>query len=211
MVRFLISRISQSILCLETLSLIDRIIQLGISICYFSSIDEELETLYLLGISRLLLRERRNRKWMIHNESRLNKFLLAELFKEEILDIADTVVFFVSDFLFFCEGSRLFQGLNLVKINARIFLNGIGHGKSSERTFQVNGSSLIADMESPANLLCKITEHGLGELHHPVVIGISLIEFHQGKLRVVTGIDSLVPEYSSDFVNALHTADNQTL
>ena len=148
---------------------------------------------------------------MIHDKSRLNELLFTVFFEEEILDITDTVVFFVRDFLFFCEGSRLFQGLNLVKINARIFLNGIGHGKSSEWAFQVNRGSLIADMESPANLLHKIPEHGLGELHHPVVVGISLIEFHQGKLRIMTGIDSLVPEYSSDFVNALHAADNQTL
>ena len=148
---------------------------------------------------------------MIHDKSRLNQFFLAELFKEKILNIADTVTLLKSNLLFFRKGSRLFQGLNLVKINARIFLNGISHGKSSERTLQVNGGSLIADMESPANLLCKIPEHGLGKFHHPVVVGICLIELHQCKLRVMTGIDSLVPEYSSDFVNALHTADNQTL
>ena len=59
-VRFLISRISQSILCLETLSLIDWIIQLGVSICHFSSVDKELKTLYLRRVARLLLRERGN-------------------------------------------------------------------------------------------------------------------------------------------------------
>ena len=148
---------------------------------------------------------------MIHDKGRLNQFLFAVLFKEEVLDVPDTMVFFVSDFLFFCEGSRFFQGLNLVKINARIFLNGIGHGQSSKGAFQVNRSSLIADVKSSTYLFRKVTEHGLGKLHHTVIVGICLIELHQSEFRVMTGVDSLITEHSSNLINTLHTANNQTL
>ena len=148
---------------------------------------------------------------MIHDKSRLNQLFFTVLFKEEILDISDSVVLFKGNFLFFSKGSCLFQSLNLIKINAGIFLNGIGHGQSSKGAFQVNRSTLITDVKSSADLFRKVTEHGLGKLHHTVIVGICLIELHQSEFRVMTGVDSLITEHSSNLINSFHTADNQTL
>ena len=44
----------------ETCALVDRIIQLRVSICHLPAVHEELKTLYIVRVLRLLLRERRN-------------------------------------------------------------------------------------------------------------------------------------------------------
>ena len=55
-----------------TFSLVDRVIQLRVSICHFPSIHEELETLYIFRIFWLFLRQRRDLNRVVHNERRLN-------------------------------------------------------------------------------------------------------------------------------------------
>ena len=51
----------------------------------------------------------------------------------------------------------------------------------------------------------------LGEIHHAVVIGVCLIQLHQGKLGVMSGVQSLVTEYTADLIDALQAADDQSL
>ena len=50
----------------------------------------------------------------------------------------------------------------------------------------------------------------LCQIHHTIIIGICLIELHQSELRIVAGIQTLVPEYSSDLINTFHSTNNQT-
>ena len=51
----------------------------------------------------------------------------------------------------------------------------------------------------------------LGQIHHPVIIGIRLVQLHQSKLRVMAGIQSLVAEHPSDLIDLREPADNQPL
>ena len=44
------------------------------------------------------------------------------------------------------------------------------------------------------------------KIHHTVVVGICLIKLHKSKLRVMTGVNTLVTEYSADFVNLFKSA-----
>ena len=46
------------LLCLETLSLIDRIIQLRVCICHLPAVHKELKALHIIGIARLFLGQR---------------------------------------------------------------------------------------------------------------------------------------------------------
>ena len=57
-VGFIIALCKQFFLCFETLSLVDRVIQLGVSICHLPTIHEELETLYIFRIFRFFLCKR---------------------------------------------------------------------------------------------------------------------------------------------------------
>src|SRR5574344_491815 len=56
-----------------------------------------------------------------------------------------------------------------------------------------------------------MTEHILCQIHHAIVISICLIKLHQGKFRIVSGVESFVAEYTSDLIDSLHTAHDQSL
>ena len=56
-----------------------------------------------------------------------------------------------------------------------------------------------------------MTEHCLGKLHHSVVVGICLIEFHKRKFGVMSCVNAFVTENSADFVNSFKTAYYQSL
>jgi len=83
-VRFLITSRKSLLLGSETCALVDRIIQLRVSICHLPAVHEELKTLYIVRVLRLLLRERRNLDRMIHHERRLDQVLLDILLEEKI-------------------------------------------------------------------------------------------------------------------------------
>ena len=56
-----------------------------------------------------------------------------------------------------------------------------------------------------------MAEHFLCKIHHPVVVGICLIQLHKGKFRIVPCIESLVPKHSPYLIYFFKTAHNKTL
>ena len=46
----------------------------------------------------------------------------------------------------------------------------------------------------------------LGKIHHTVIIGVSLIKLHKGKLRVVSGVKTFVSEHSAYLVHPVKSA-----
>lgn len=71
--RFLVTAFSQSELILKALSLVDRIVQLGIGIGYFLTIYKELKTLNESGFGPVLFGEWRHFHRIVDEESRLNE------------------------------------------------------------------------------------------------------------------------------------------
>ena len=115
------SGVSKSILCFETLSLVDRVIQLGICVTHFPCITEELETLYLARIRRFLLGQRRNFDRMIHDKCRLDQFFLTVLLEEQVDDITLLVVCLIFNMMLV---SKLFSCLIIcyfIKVDSCIF------------------------------------------------------------------------------------------
>ena len=201
----------QCILCLEALTLIDRVVQLGVCVTHLTSVDIELKTLYLCRIGRLLLRQRRNLYRMIHDEGRLNHLLLTECLEETVLDVTDLMVCLVRNVMLIRQCTCLLEGLYRVKINTALLLDGIRHRQTAERLAEIDLGALVADEGLPTYLLCEVAEHALRELHHTVVIGIGLIQLHQCELRIMTGIDTLITEYTADLEHTLETTDDETL
>ena len=210
-VRLLITSRRKGILRFETLALVDRVIQLGVSIAHLASVDIKLEALHHGRVVGFPLCQRRDLNRMIDNEGRLDHFLLTELVKEQVDDVTSKMMGFELDVLFLRDGFRLFIGLDGGKINSRVLLHGIDHAQAFERTLHVDLGSLIGDLRASADLVCQVAEHGLGQFHHAVVIGIGLIEFHECEFRIVTRIDTLVPEDAADLVDSFHAADDQAL
>ena len=94
------------------------------------------------------------------------------------------------------------------KIEPGIFFYRFHHGQSLPRTFEAYLLSLISYIKTSAYLLGSGGEKLLGDIHHIVIVGISLIKFYRRKLRVMTGVHSLVAELSAYFVNLFKAADN---
>ncbi len=154
---------------------------------------------------------------MIHDEGRLDHLVLAEGIEEQVDDVALLVARLIGNLVLVRDFLCLLVGFDLVKIDAGLFLNGFDHGQSAERLAEVDGDAgaglLIAIVQAgrAAYLLCDITEHGLGQFHHTVVIGVGLVELHQGEFRVMPLIESLVAEHAADLKHTLHAADDETL
>jgi len=137
--------------------------------------------------------------------------LLYELLKEQVDDVAAHMTVFIMNLLLISQLLSLFRSGNLIKVNTGIFLNCINHGQTLERLAQIDLYLCIRNQGGTAYLLSHMTEHILCQIHHSIIIGVGLIQLHQGKLRIVAGVQSLVTEYTSNLVYALHAAYDQTL
>ena len=147
---------------------------------------------------------------MIHDKYGLDQIFLTKFFKEQADNIAAHVMCFKFHAFFFGDGSGFFVCLNGIEIHAGVFFHCIDHSQTFERFAQINSSSVVCNSRGAAYFFCQITEHLLGQIHHAVVIRVCLIQFHQGKFRVVAGINTLIPEHTADFIDTLQSADNQT-
>ena len=101
--------------------------------------------------------------------------------------------------------------MDLVKVHVCVFLDRIDHGQTLKRLGEVDLKISIMKYLGSGHFFCHITVQFLGQIHHAVVIGICLIKLHQRKFRIVSGIKSFVTEYTSDLIDTLHAADDQSL
>ena len=211
MVRFLVARSKRRVLRRKTLSLVDRVVQLGVRVAHFPRVDEQLKALHLRRVARLLFRQRRNRQRVVHDERRLNELLLAVFLKEQVDDVAFRVTLLIFNVVLFCKRLRFFVGLHFVKVDARILLDGVVHRQARKRLREVDFHTVIRDDRAAAHLLGKVTEHVLRQLHHAVIIRVGLVKLHQRELRVVARIDALVAEHTANLVNLFKAAYDEAL
>ena len=109
------------------------------------------------------------------------------------------------------DGSGLLQGLNLVEVHARVLLHRVHHGDALKGLGQIHLHTLVGDGGGAQYLLGHVAVQVLGQLHHTVVVRVSLVQLHQGELRVVAGVKALVAEHAADLVHALQSAHDQAL
>ena len=199
------------ILLSETFSLVDRIVQLRVSVCHLPAVHEELETLYIVGIFRFFLCKRRDFNRMIHNKSRLDQVFLYIFLKEQVQDISFSVSVFEFNLMFFCKCSGLLESLHFIPVNSCIFLHCVYHGDPFKRLAQIHLHAVVNDLGSSQDFLGHMAVKIFCKIHHTVVVCIRLIQLHKGELRIMSGIQTFVTEYSSDLVNSFQTAYDQSL
>ena len=207
----LISGCRIGILLSETFSLIDRIVQLRVGVCHLPAVHEEFKTFYIVGIVRFFLCKRRNLDRMIHNKSRLDQVFLYIFLKEQIQDIPFSVSVFEFNLVFFCKCSGLLEGLHFIPVNSCIFLHCVYHGDPLKRLAQIHLHAIVNDLSSSQDFLGHMAVKIFCKIHHAVVVCICLIQLHKSKLRIMSGIQTFVTEYSSDLVNSFQTAYDQPL
>ena len=108
------------------------------------------------------------------------------------------------------EGAQFFFAL-AGDVEAGLLQNCIGHGDATIGSLEVN--LVVADLNlgGAVDIHADLLEHGLGELHHPVIVLISHIYLHAGELRIVGAVHTFVAEVARELIYTLETADDQTL
>src|SRR5699024_8352610 len=77
--------------------------------------------------------------------------------------------------------------------------------------FRSHLDPIVYDLGGPQIFLRHIAVQILRQVHHPIIVSISLIQFHEGKLRIMSRVKSLVSEHTADLVNSLQSSYDQSL
>ena len=210
-VRLLVARGKCLFLRLEALSLIDRVIELGVRVAHFPAVHVHLEAENLARMLRILLRERGDLDRMTCDKCRLNQLVLDKCVEEQVQDVADLVSLLELDIVLLRHGARLIERLDLIEVDAAVLLYGLCHRHLRERLAEVDFISLVDDLRRAVDLLADRAVHVLSKLHHAVVIRVRLIELHQRELRIVLHVEAFISEDAADLVDSLKSADDQSL
>ena len=106
---------------------------------------------------------------------------------------------------------RLLAAAEAVEIKPRRVPHELMHGGAPPRRSQINLGALVSDGGRAADLLAHRADHLLGELHHPEVIAVGLIDLHRGELGVVAGADPFIAEDPAQLIHALKATHHQAL
>ena len=148
---------------------------------------------------------------MVHDKGRLDEVLLGELLEEEGEDVPLLVALLKLDVVLLRCGAGLLEGLNPVEIDAGVLLDRVDHRDPLERLAEIHLDPVVGDGGGAEHLLRDVAVEVLGQVHHPVVVGVGLVELHQGEFRVVAGVEALVAENAADLVDLFQAADNEAL
>ena len=132
-------------------------------------------------------------------------------FEEQAQDIALLMALFEFNVMLSCNRFCLFIGMDFIEIHTCIFLNSIQHGDAFKGLAQIQNILAVGNLCCAQNLLRYKTVQVLCQIHHAVIIGKCLIQLHQSKFRIMSGVNTFITEYTADFVNALQTAYDQSL
>ena len=108
------------------------------------------------------------------------------------------------------QSNRFLVGLDGVKVHAGILLDRFHHGHALP-VGEIDFLALVGNLQGAADLLGNGLHHFFHQVHHAVVIGIGLVQFDGGELRVMLGVHTLVTEDTAHFVDAVHAAHDQAL
>ena len=206
-----VALLGEGVLGGEALALVDGVVELGVGVAHLPAVDVELEALDLGRVAGLFLGQRADLDGMVHDEGGLDHLVLAELVEEEVDDVALLVAVLIFDVALVGQLLGLFVGGDLVEVDAGLFLDGVDHGQAAEGLAEVDLGAVVGDGGGAADLLGQEAVHVLGQVHHAVVVGVGLVELHEGELGIVAGVKTLVAEDAADLIDPLESADDEAL
>ncbi len=198
-------------LSMETLSLIDGVVELGEGVGVLVADDEQLETLGQLGVVGLLLGKRAHLERVVDDEGRLDELLLGNGLENlsDKLALAPSLLGMTAVLLE--DGNQLFAAALEADLFAGAFACKLHHGGNAPVASQIDLLTLVLDLQGAAGGHSCSLDVALGELHHAVQVGEGLVSLHGGELGVVVRVHALVAELTADLEYLLKTADEQTL
>ena len=146
---------------------------------------------------------------VIGDESRLNEVTFAFLTKYFIYQftLAHRLIYRNTDRL--CKGSQFVFCLSCDVKSCELF-NSISHRKAWIRSFEIYCIFTKGCLSSAIHRHSAMLDQAFSEVHHPVIIFVSHINFHSRKLRVVSSIHTLVAEVLRKFIHSVKTSYNKT-
>ena len=174
-----------------TQEIVIDIIQLRVSISQLLTIHHQFETLGESGLTAVHLSKRRHLNRIVGDERRLDEGTLAELTEEFVDEFTLTHGLIYIHTLREAECTDLVLSL-AIAIETGLLLDSIEDRQTTEGRLERN-------------------KHFLCEAHTPQQVLITHVEFHAGKLWVVSFVHTLVTEVLTHLVNSLETTYDEAL
>ncbi len=195
---------------METLQLIDGVVQLRIGVAQLLAVHEELETLGQIGVVAVTLAQRRHLARIVAHEGGLYKLVFAVLSEDGVYEFA-----FAHRRVGLDAQTRagladllLAPARNVV---TRLLADGVGHRDAAERRLERYLAVADGQLRGAVGGHRHVLQHLLGELHHPLVVLVGHVYLHAGELGVVGAVHALVAEVLAELVHAVEAAHDQTL
>ena len=206
---FLVALCLELKLMLETLLLVDRVVELREGVGELAAGDEQLEALGVARVRSVLFGQRADLHRMPSQEGRLNQLVLDKFVEEQVEDIALQMALLILDVVLLGNRSGFLQGVDLVEVDAGVLLDRLDHADPLKRFAQVDLGVAVENGGGAQNLEGDVAQQLLGQVHDVLEVGVCLVELQHGEFRVVLGVHALVAEDAADLINLVKAADNQ--
>ena len=197
-------------MCLKAFALIDRVVQLRISIGNFLTTYHKFKAFGEVLIRTVFLGKRRHLFRIVGDKGRLDKVAFALFAKYLIneLALAHSIIYFYANGL--GKSSEFVLALSC-NVKACKALDGFGHRNTWIRRFEIHFVLAKGGFGGTIYRLSTVLQEVFGEFHHPVVVLVSYIYFHSCKFRIVGSVHSLVAEVLSKFVHPIKASYDEAL
>ena len=108
------------------------------------------------------------------------------ILKEQVDDITFLVTLLIFNMMLISKFLSCLIICYFVEINTCIFLMASFMVRRSNGFPRSILDTVVGEFCGTADLFCKVTEHGLCQLHHSLIVSVCLIKLHQGEFRIVT-------------------------
>ena len=185
-------------------------------VCQLPPHCKQLKPLYDSLLRPMGLSERRNLLGVVCDKSRLDKCGLAALFEAFIEDVTDRLQGVNIGHpglpcLLLCDGEGIWVPVKGAEVETYLLEHYVIHGNPSPGPLEADSVVAVREGLRAVKLVDDVGDHILREFHHILIVGISLVKFNRGELRVVPGGDSLVPKDSPDLVDSVEASDDEAL
>ena len=192
------------------MSLIDRIVELGISVGDLLAVDKELEALHQALRRAVFFGQRRHFDRVISDIGGLDQMIL-HLFAEEFVDqLAFAHRFVDLDVKFLAQvAQRLF--VHAADIDPRVSFDGLEHGQPLVWPREIDLAIAHLHHGAAGHFARHAFEALLHHFHHPDVVLIGHVDLHRGELGIVRAVHALVAEHFAELIHPVESTHDQAL
>ena len=145
------------------------------------------------------------------DENRAVQFIFTEFFEEFRDNLASRHLFRIFKMMLLGDGLRFLVGFHLGEVFAQPAQNTFLHADSVPWRSQIESLALELQLHRAVELLTERGHQIFRQLHHVIIICVRFVKFDICKLRIVTRIHPLISEHSSQFIDTIQPAYDESL